>query len=266
MRGEVADVAPRLAPFADDPRRSVVIVDFDGTLAPIVPDPPAAVPLPAAAGTLGRLAGLVGRVAVVSGRPLDFLRRHLPVDGLVLFGQYGVERVDGGRITSAPDTTRWADVVRRAAGEAEARLPGLFVERKGAVAVALHWRQRPELETAAVELGRRLAGDLGLRLEPGRMTLELRAPLDVDKGTVVEELTAGAAAALFIGDDRGDLAAFAALTRRVEDGHLPYALRVAVRSAETPAELLDQADLTVDGPHGALELLDRLADLVGPPA
>jgi len=79
-----------LAALAADPARAAVIVDFDGTLAPIVADPPAARPLPEAAATLGRLTRCFGRVAVVSGRPVDFLRQHLPVDGLTLFGQYGI--------------------------------------------------------------------------------------------------------------------------------------------------------------------------------
>jgi trehalose 6-phosphate phosphatase len=249
-----------LEPFIADPARSVVIVDFDGTLAPIVADPPAAQPLPEAAATLGRLARCVGRVAVVSGRPLDFLRHWLPVDGLALFGQYGVERLEGDEVTTAPGVDRWAGAVRRAAEEAESALPGLFVERKGSVAVALHWRKQPDLEEAATALGRHLAADHELRLEPGRQTLELRPPLDVDKGTATGELCAGASAALFMGDDRGDLAAFAVLGRLTAEGRLTHALRVAVRSSETPGELLECADLAVDGPAGALALLDQLAE------
>ena len=247
------------ATFADDPERCAVILDFDGTLAPIVADPPAATPLPEAATTLGRLARRFGRVAVVSGRPVDFLRERLPVDGVALFGQYGVERFDGTGVTTAPAAARWCDAVRRAADEAERRLPGLLVERKGAVAVTLHWRQRPVLEAAATDLGRSLAAAYGLRLEPGRQALELRPPLDVDKGTAVEELTAGASAALFIGDDRGDVAAFDTLSRLVDEGRLAHAVRVAVRSPETPDALLDRADFAVDGPQGALDLLNRLA-------
>ncbi|MGH9010796.1 MAG: trehalose-phosphatase [Acidimicrobiia bacterium] len=251
--------------FADDPERCAVIVDFDGTLAPIVDDPPAATALPEAAATLGRLARRFGRVAVVSGRPVEFLRERLPVDGVVLFGQYGVERFEGTEVTTVPAAARWADAVRRAADEAEAELPDLFVERKGNVAVALHWRRRPDLEAAATDLGRRLAAAFDLRLEPGRQTLELRPPLDVDKGTAVEELADGASAALFIGDDRGDLAAFDALTRLVDQGRLAHAVRVAVRSAETPAELLERADLVVHGPDGALHLLDELTALLRVP-
>src|SRR5205807_1743303 len=177
-------------------------------------------------------------------------------------GQYGVEQLDGAETSTAPDATRWADVVRRVADDAERRLPGLFVERKGTIAVALHWRRQPELEAAATDLGRRLAAAHGLRLEPGRQTLELRPPLEVDKGSAAEQLAAGASAALFVGDDRGDLAAFDALTRLVNEGRLSYAVRVAVRSSETPPELLGPADLAVDGPHGAVELLHRLANML----
>ena len=251
-----------LLPFADDPARSVVIVDFDGTLAPIVPDPPAAAPLPGAAGVLARLVRCAGTVAVVSGRPVSFLREALPVDGLVLRGQYGVERFDGATVSTLPEAHTWVDAVRAAADEAEASLPGLFVERKGALAVGLHWRRRPDLETAAVDLGRRLAATHGLRLEPGRQTLELRPPLDVDKGTTAGELADGASAALVVGDDRGDLAAFAAVGHLMEEGRLRHALRVAVRSPENPPELLAQADLHVDGPDGALTLLGELARLL----
>jgi trehalose 6-phosphate synthase len=258
-----ANADRRLAPFVEDPGHSVVIVDFDGTLAPIVDDPPSAAPLPEAVEALSRLARRVGRVAVVSGRSLDFLRCHLPI-GIELFGQYGVERLDNGIVVTAPATDGWLDAIREAADEAERELPDLFVERKGAVAVGLHWRQHPELEAAARDLGRRLAETYGLHLEPGRMTLELRPPVKVDKGTVTAELAAGSTAALFIGDDRGDLAAFTALTALVEKGGLAQALRVAVESPESPPDLLENADLVVDGPDGVVEFLTRLADLLGP--
>ena len=250
----------RLAPFAEQPSRSVVILDFDGSLAPIVDDPADAVPFPGTVDTLTALVGRVGRVAVVSGRPVEFLRSVLPVDGLVLVGQYGVERLDDGTVLTDPRVQPWTEPVANAAAEAERSLPGLFVERKGAIATALHWRRAPELEAAAIDLGRRLAASHGLALEPGRLTLELRAPVGVDKGTATAALAAGAHAALVAGDDRGDLAAFAALCRLQEQGRLTHGLRVAVRSPEAPPELLRQADHEVDGPAGLQAFLDRIAD------
>jgi trehalose 6-phosphate phosphatase len=252
----------RLAPFVEDPGGSVVVVDYDGTLAPIVDDPACAVPLPGATAVLARLAGGVGRVAVVSGRPVEFLRNALPVDGLMLFGQYGVERLEAGGVVADPEAGSWARNVRAAAVEAEAALPGIRVERKGALAVALHWREAPALEQEAVVLGRRLAASHGLRLEPSRLALELRAPVPIDKGTTTEAVAAGARAALVAGDDRGDVAAFAAVGRLVAEGRLAYGLRVAVVSAETPQELRRVADHEVDGPPGLMALLGALADLL----
>jgi trehalose 6-phosphate phosphatase len=247
-----------LAPFAEHPSRSVVILDFDGSLAPIVDDPADATPLPGMVDALEALVHRIGRVAVVSGRPVEFLRSVLPVSGLVLVGQYGVERLDGTTVVTDPRVKPWTQPVASAAAEAEASLPGLFVERKGSVATALHWRRAPELEADAVDLGRRLAARHGLALEPGRLTLELRAPVDVDKGTATAELAAGAHAALVAGDDRGDLAAFAAISRLRETGRLAYGVRVAVRSPEAPPELLDQADHEVDGPPGLRAFLDTV--------
>jgi trehalose 6-phosphate phosphatase len=122
----------------------------------------------------------------------------------------------------------------------------------------------PERAAEAEAFGRRLAGDLGLDALPMRMALELRPPVPVDKGTVVEELAAGRAAALVAGDDHGDLAGFAALDRLVATGRLGHAVRVAVRSDEAPVALLEAADHQVDGPAGLAALLGRLAGLVDP--
>jgi trehalose 6-phosphate phosphatase len=248
--------------LATHPERAVVVVDFDGTLAPIVPDPSTARPLPATAAALARLAGGMGKVAVVSGRPVAFLRATLPVDGLVLVGQYGLERLEEGRTVTDPRVAAYAAAVAAAAEDAEETLPGLHVERKEGVAVTLHWRRAPGLGEEALALGRRLAGRHGLVLQPGRLALELRPPVPVDKGTAAAILAEGAHAALGAGDDHGDLAIFAALDGLVAKGHLAHALRVAVRSSEAPPELLEQADYQVDGPLGLAALFDRLADML----
>ena len=62
----------------------------------------------------------------------------------------------------------------------------------------------------------------------------------------------GVRRALYAGDDRTDVDAFAGL-----DG-LELGIRVAVDSREAPAELREAADLVVDGPEGVLELLRGL--------
>jgi trehalose 6-phosphate phosphatase len=66
-------------------------------------------------------------------------------------------------------------------------------------------------------------------------------------------------AAMYVGDDRTDLDAFATLRRLVAAGELGSALCVGVRSNETPPELEREADVLVDGPPGVRELLEALA-------
>jgi trehalose 6-phosphate phosphatase len=254
------DPLPRLLqPLARDPGRSVVLVDFDGSLAPIVPEPAAARPHPDARAALAGLVDRIGRVAVISGRPVRFLEAVLGLPGVVLVGQYGLEQLDGGIFRVDQRALAFTEAVAAAAREAEAALPGLDVELKGPVSITLHWRRSPEMGEAASALGTELAARHGLLVVSGRMAMELRPPLAVDKGTATEGLARGAEAALFAGDDVGDVAAFAALDRLVEAGQLGTALRVAVRSPEAPSELLERADYTVDGPPGLARLLDRLS-------
>ena len=244
----------------------MLLLDFDGALAPIVPDPDAARPLPGAVAALERLVARFAVVAVVSGRPVAFLEAVFPgtlVRGtagrFVLVGQHGLERNSAGRREVDPRAAAFREAVEAAAREAEAAMPDLVVERKGGIAVNLHWRRVPDRASAGEALGRRLAERHGLAGWPMRMGVELRPSVPVDKGTVVEELAAGRHAALFAGDDHGDLAGFVALDRLVTAGRLDHALRVAVRSDEVPPGLLDAADHQVDGPDGLAALLARLA-------
>lgn len=250
-----------------DPTRSGVFTDFDGTLAPIVDDPDRARPLPGTSEVLKALAGRFATVAVVSGRPLAYLADHLPDAGeTVLIGLYGLERGHGRPlvIEEAPAARAWRAAVDAAAGAAEATAPApLLVERKG-LAVTLHYRQAPALARWAGDFAAAQAAATGLVAHPGKMSVELRPPVETDKGTVVDELASGLGAACFFGDDLGDLPTFAALDRLRAAG--VTTLAVAVSGAETPADLIAAADLVVDGPPGALELLRTLADQPPPAA
>lgn len=256
---------PPLRPLAADPSSAAFLVDYDGSLAPIVDDPEAAVVLPAARDALARLAPRLGRVAVVSGRPVDYLRAHLPIDGIEYVGQYGLERFVAGQVVVDPRVEPYVEAVARLLDAARGELPDARVERKGSIAIGLHWRGRPELEATVTAWAQRAAADHGLECAAGRMAVELRPPVGMDKGVAVEELTAGFTAAVFAGDDLGDLPAFAALERLAASGRLQHAVRVGVRSPEEPPEVVARADVHVDGPAGLAALLDDLAREVSVP-
>jgi trehalose 6-phosphate phosphatase len=245
-----------------DPAGTLVATDFDGTLSTIVADPESARPLPAAVDALRRLRAEIGAVAVVSGRPVAFLAARLPVDGLVLVGQYGLERAtEDGAVLVDPSATTHLDAVAEAGAEAEATFPDLYVERKGRLAVAVHWRRTPGRGPDVARWAERTAARLGLARYPTKMAVELRPPVDVDKGSALEALGVDRRVVVFAGDDHGDLAAFDALDRLAERG--VATIRVGVRSSEAPAELLARSDVEVDGPAGVAALFGRLASRVG---
>lgn len=252
----IDDQLDALAPFTDRPADAAVLLDFDGTLSPIVEDPASARPLDGVTDALTRLAARFGVVGITSGRPVDFLLPLLP-DGLVLSGLYGLEVVRDGQRTDRAGAGAWrevvADVVRSSADRGPA---GMGVESKG-LSLTLHYRSHPELAAAVAEWARQQGARSGLEVRPAKMSVELHPPIAADKGTAVEELVAGLAAVCFVGDDRGDLPAYDALDRLAARG--VHALRVAVASDEAPDELIDRADLVVEGPAEVLDLLNRLA-------
>lgn len=262
------DPLPRLlAPFLEQPDNAAVISDFDGTLAPIVLDPAAATALPGAVDVIHRLADRYATVAVVSGRPVSFLIERLELDSrpapIVLSGLYGLERAAGSVVEEHPRSSEWRELVSAIADRAEAHAPaGVEVERKG-LSLTLHVRTAPEHDGWAHGFAETESHVTGFEVHRARMSYELRPPVQIDKGTVVAELIAGLAAASFFGDDRGDLPAFDALDRLAADTGATV-LKVGVRSPEAPIELIERADVLVDGPEGVLDLMKRF--LPRPPA
>ena len=232
-----------------------VLTDFDGTLARIVQKPEDARPLDGIPELLRRLADQYAVVAVLSGRPVSFLQRWLP-SNVVLSGLYGLEVVRDGVRADHPDAAPWRAVVDEVFEAAHMGGPdGMRVEHKG-LSLTLHYRGNPELGPEAEALASALAARSGLVVRPARMSVELHPPIDVDKGTALRDLTIGLAAACFMGDDVGDFAAFRALDALDREG--VATVRIGVRSEEAPRELLDAADLVVDGPDGVRDLLARL--------
>jgi trehalose 6-phosphate phosphatase len=256
------DLPEPLLSLVARPDEAAVLVDFDGSISEIVDDPASARVIPAARAALATLTGRVARVAVVSGRPVEVLARAIAAPEVTLVGQYGSERLVDGRVVVDARVEPYLPAITAAADDAQRELPDLFVERKAGVAVTVHWRTAPEREAEALAAVDRIAQRHGLTVYATRKARELRPPISVDKGTAVETLLDGVTAACFAGDDRGDLPAFAALERAVAQRRLQHGARIAVRSNESPPELLAEADVVVDGPGGLVTLLGDLARAV----
>ncbi len=246
------------------PGRTALCLDFDGTLAPIVADPAASRPLPGTAALLGQLAQRFAAVALLSGRPASFLAAHAAAPGVRYLGHYGLEELRDGTVTVDPRLAAASEAVRAAATDlrdaAVVRDAGAYLEDKGyTVAVHLRRVRDPERWAEPVEAAARdIAARHGLEVLAGRLVWELLPPVHSDKGDALRRVVAssGADAAIMVGDDRGDLPAFAVVAELTAAGG--SGLRVAVRSEEAPAELLTAADLVVDGPEGVQDFLEGL--------
>ena len=174
---------------------------------------------------------------------------------MFLSGLYGLEFVEdeGGDVQAIEEAAPWREIVEEVAAAGDAALPaGISVERKG-LCLTVHHRRDPSLEPESRAWVDARAEETGLVVHPARMSFELRPPLQRDKGTVLAEAAAGRRQVCFLGDDRGDLTAFDALDRMAAEG--ATVLRVGVDSSEAPAELLERADVVVEGPEGSLRVL-----------
>jgi trehalose 6-phosphate phosphatase len=228
--------------LAAEPDRAAILLDVDGTLAPIVMRPEQARVPEEARAEVRRLAARYALVAAVSGRTGEDARRMVAVDGVRYVGSHGLEL--------APEAARWRDELRTFAAEVD-----WPVEDKG-LTISFHYREAED-EDAALEYLEAVADrarEAGLVPRFGRKVLEIRPPIEADKGTAVRQLLAEADLdrALYAGDDRTDVDAFHAL-----DG-LELAIRVAVSSDEAPEELVRAADLVVSSPAELVGLLARL--------
>jgi trehalose 6-phosphate phosphatase len=233
---------PPLAELAREPAAAALLLDVDGTLAPIVPRPEDARVPEETRSELARLAGRYALIACISGRPGDEARRIVGVDELTYVGEHGLEL--------EPEAEQWAGLLAAFADRAE-----WPAERKR-LTVSFHWRMAQD-ERAAVSTLERVAEQArseGLVPRWGRKVLEVRPPVEAHKGTAVARLLGerGLRRALYAGDDTTDLDAFAALAG------LDLGIRLAVASAEAPEELRGAADLVVGSPAELVDLLRLL--------
>ncbi len=264
-----------LAQLRANPRRSAILTDVDGTLAPIVERPEQAAVPPRASELLAELSHGYGLVGCVSGRRAEEARRLVGVEEISYAGNHGLELLLPGDERPRPDPSiagRERDAERFLAGlGGELAGAGLRVEDKGPIQ-ALHWRGAGD-ESAAEARAHEIAAAAeraGLHPHWGRKVLELRPLARIGKDTAVRALLSSAKPrfsaddaqergfAVYAGDDRTDLDAFRGLRELRDEGELGVAICVGIVSSEGPPEIAAESDLQVDGPPGWIALLESL--------
>jgi trehalose 6-phosphate phosphatase len=257
-----------LAPLRANPDRAGVLLDIDGTLAPIVQHAADATVPETTRQLLIAVARRYGLVACVSGRRASEARAMVSIGTISYLGSHGVELLRAGWTEAVlePEVEEWVRRINdfgREADTAELRRRRVRLEDKGAI-VAFHWRGAPDEEAARAEVDAvaAKAQAAGLHTHWGRKVLEVRPPIQIDKGAGITAFLAKAGAeidvVLYAGDDTTDLDAFRALTRLVSEGRLAQAIRVGVSSEEGPSEIAAEVDIVVDGPEGVRDVLAAL--------
>lgn len=274
MSDELAPVAENLADPAIvaaclevlSQRPAALVTDIDGTISAIAPTPFEAIVHANALLALDRLAAVLEAVAVVSGRAPADGAAMVGLGQLIYVGNHGLERIVRGTAWTHPvaEASRpaiaaaLADIQEgvHAAGDA----PWLIVENKG-VTGTVHYRLAEDHEAAEAllnPLATVAAEQHGLRVVPGRMILELRPALAVNKGTAIRDLVTdlGLRGIVFFGDDVTDVDGFVAL-RALRDEGAAATLSVGVLAAETPEVVAQNVDASLFGvPACAATLLE----------
>jgi trehalose 6-phosphate phosphatase len=261
-----ATLVEALEPLRSDPTESAVLLDIDGTLAPIVRHSADAHVPEATRALLIEIARRYRVVGCVSGRRAAVARQIVAIGTIAYVGNHGGEllRPRATQPEVDPSVLAWIDRV----GEFFARtltpeLARLRVrgEDKNSIA-AFHWRGAPDESRAqdAVRQVAQLAEQEGFAVHWGRKVLEVRPPLAIDKGDGVRALLHDQPVhnAVYVGDDSTDLDAFMSLRALHDEGILAVVVCAAVLSDETPEELTQEADLLLEGPSGVRGLLEAL--------
>lgn len=236
--------------------------DLDGTLAPIAPTPEEAAITPSNFQLLAELVTVLPLVGLISGRRAASLQAKVGLPGLIYVGNHGLEQWIDGDVVPHPQASKYRPALEAARAHIAASLPaGAVAEDKG-VTLSIHYRQTKDpaefVLTRGVEI-KHIVEEHGLALFPGKMVLEVRPPVKVDKGTAFGDLVkeANLEAALFLGDDISDLHAFAA-ARGLRAEQRCDAWGVGVLSAEAPLELAEEADYLAAGVADVEALLEFL--------
>jgi len=259
--------AEALAPLLADPAHAAVLLDIDGTLAPIVDHASEARVPEQTRQLLKEVAKRYGLVACVSGRRASEARAMVSIGTISYLGSHGAEVLRAGWTEPVrdPAVEDWARRVQEFARELDStdlRRHHVRIEDKGPI-VAFHWRGAPDEDAAkaAIDAIASRAQAAGLRTHWGRMVLEIRPPVRIDKGAGIASFLESASevrSALYVGDDVTELDAFRALRALAQQGRLDHVVLVGVHSDEGPSEITSEADVVVAGTEGVQELLSTL--------
>jgi len=262
-----------------------LITDVDGTISEIASCPEAARVSPICREQLAILTKRLELVAAISGRPALDAKEMIGVDGMVYVGNNGLDQWQVGVLQFVEGVKEYAAKVIAALDELMGSLTveGISFENKG-VALSVHYRRSPDRESARKCILEKIAASSiarDFRIQEGKMVVELRPPVEMNKATAVEALmkSYNLRGGIYVGDDISDVDAFRAMQQESSGQALRQAqgernryrpasfkgLAVGVISEETPQQLEKEADFTLNGVADVERFLTWLAGVAPAP-
>ena len=223
-----------------------LLLDLDGTISEIVPQPDGASVSLHVKTALRALHRRLSLVAIITGRSAKQARDIVGLQELVYVGNHGLERLKKGRVTLAEEARSFAPFLEQLLSELQLRFrpSGLFFEDKGS-SFAIHYRQveDPERAREKVLLAIKELAEGQVKILLGKTVINVLPPIDVTKGTAVVSLVEeyGLSSAILIGDDVTDIDSFrsaAYLPNRKDFA----SISIAVVGSDSPEELEQGAD------------------------
>jgi trehalose 6-phosphate phosphatase len=249
-----------------------LFTDIDGTISQVARTPIEAIIGESPRASLRALSSTVAIVGVITGRGAADAARMLGLDGSVIIGNHGYERLHGGErlihpsaLGSRASVATCTDLLGRIVG-ATPSLGNVVIENKD-LSASVHYRL-VEDQGRTVELLRTLVEGIAelhdLKVTEGKLVLEVRPKGVVNKGTAIHDVSTelGLAGVVYLGDDVTDVDAFLAL-RTLRSTEVET-LSIGIVSPETHAVVLESADHLVQGVEGCIALLAGVAERMAP--
>ncbi len=241
-----------------------LITDVDGTISDIAPSPGEARVSQVCRESLAALTEQLELVAAISGRPAEQAREMIAVEGMVYIGNHGLEQWTDGAVEFVKGAEEYRNTVAQALAELKSllSLEGIAFEDKGVV-LSIHYRQCPDRELARRYILEKVSASAIARkfgVAEGRMVVELRPPLEVNKGTAVEMLVERYClkGVIYLGDDITDVDAFVAIHSRQESPSFE-GLALGVIDEETSSLVEKEADFILYGVRDVERFLKWIA-------
>ena len=221
--------------------KTSILTDIDGTISEIATTPEEALVTPSMQKVLSKLKEKFQMVGVISGRSAMNAKAMVGVDGIIYVGNHGMEYINGNEIFIEPEALNYLENIKRSVEKLKnselSKINGLMFEDKG-ICIAIHYRQCELHENARKKILDAINNSIDaseLKLIEGRKVVEIKPPINRDKGFIVEKIVEkyDLNRVIYIGDDVTDFDAFIKLKELEKTGKIRMA-SIVVLSKEIP--------------------------------